>query len=261
MSGLPEALTIAAIVIVASMTALWIVSVLVRDASIVDIFWGPGFVIVAWTVFAVADGTDSRRLLLALLTTVWGVRLGAYLAWRNLGKGEDYRYQAFRRRYGPRYWLISLFQVFLLQGMFMWVVSLPIQAGQIPDTPESLGWLAWAGSAVWAVGFLFEAGGDLQLARFKADPTNQGGVMDRGLWRYTRHPNYFGDFLVWWGLFVIALEARGTWWTIAGPLVMSFLLLRVSGVAMLERTITKRRKGYEDYVRRTNAFFPGPRRD
>jgi steroid 5-alpha reductase family enzyme len=260
MSGFPEALAAAAIVIVASMTMLWVVSVGVRDASIVDIFWGPGFVIVAWAVFLVADGTGSRRLLLALLTTIWGLRLGGYLAWRNLGKGEDYRYQAFRKRYGPRYWLISLFQVFLLQGMFMWIVSLPLQAGQIPATPTGLGWQTWVGCAVWAVGLFFEATGDFQLARFKADSANRGKVMDRGLWRYTRHPNYFGNFLVWWGIFIVALEARGTWWTIIGPLVMSFLLLRVSGVAMLERTITKRREGYAEYIERTSAFFPRPPR-
>ena len=260
MSGLPEILIAAAIVVAGFMSLLWIVGVAIRDASIVDIAWGPGFALVAWTAFLLADGADGRRLLLAVLTTVWGLRLGAYLAWRNLGKGEDFRYQAFRRRWGDRYWLISLFQVFWLQGALMWVVSLPVQAGQVPDVPPGLGWRAGLGIAVWAAGLFFETTGDLQLARFKADPGNRGKVMDRGLWRYTRHPNYFGDFLVWWGLFLVAVEARGTWWTVIGPIVMSTLLLRVSGVRMLERTIATRRAGYREYALRTSAFFPRPPR-
>jgi steroid 5-alpha reductase family enzyme len=232
----------------------------VRDSSIVDIFWGPGFALIAWVVFAVTDGSETRRLLLVILASVWGVRLGAYLAWRNLGKGEDYRYAAMRERWGSKWWWWSLFQVFLLQGELMWVVSLPLQAGQVPDAPGP-GWPAVAGSVLWLIGILFEGIGDLQLARFKADPSNAGSVMDRGLWRYTRHPNYFGDFLVWWGLGTIAAGASGAWWSLIGPLVMSILLLRVSGVAKLESTIADRRPGYAEYVRRTSAFFPLPPRD
>ena len=259
-------LALAAAVIAGAMLLLWLVSLVLRDASIVDIFWGPGFVLTAWAVFVwvgahdLPAGGEARRVLLASLVTIWGLRLGIYLGVRNLGKGEDYRYVAMREKAGGRFWIISLGQVFLLQGLLMWVVSLPVQGGQLPSTPDGLGPLAVAGAAVWAVGLFFEAAGDWQLARFKADPANRGRVMDRGLWRYTRHPNYFGDFLVWWGLYLVALEGRGTWWTVAGPLLMSFLLLRVSGVAMLERTIASRRPGYEDYVRRTSAFFPRPPR-
>jgi steroid 5-alpha reductase family enzyme len=249
-----------AVAIAALMLAAWIVSLAVRDASIVDIVWGLGFVLVAWVSFAVADGADARRWLVVALTTTWGLRLAAYLAWRNLGKGEDYRYRAMRRRYGARFPLVSLFIVFGLQGLLMWGVSLPVQAAQVPDTPAGLVMLDYAGIALWCVGMFFETVGDLQLARFKAGPANAGKVMDRGLWRYTRHPNYFGDFCVWWGLYAIAIATGDAWWAVAGPLIMSALLLRVSGVTLLERHMQQRRPGYEDYARRTSAFFPRPPR-
>ena len=260
MTDLTTVLWVSAATAAGAMTLLWLVSLAVRDSSIVDIFWGAGFVLIAWVAFVTADGVEARRLLLVVLTSIWGLRLSAYLAWRNLGKGEDYRYTAMRERWGSRWWWWSLFQVFLLQGVLMWTVSLPVQAGQVPATPD-LGWAALAGAAMWAVGMFFEGVGDLQMARFKADPANRGTVMDRGLWRYTRHPNYFGDFLVWWGLGTVAAEASGAWWSLVGPALMSFLLLRVSGVAMLEKTIGERRPGYAEYVRRTSAFFPRPPRD
>jgi steroid 5-alpha reductase family enzyme len=246
--------------IAALMLAAWVVSLAIRDASIVDIVWGLGFVLVAWVSFAVADGSDARRALVVVLTTLWGVRLAGYLAWRNLGQGEDYRYQAMRRRHGARFGLVSLFLVFGLQGLGMWTVSLPVQAAQVPDTPSGLVALDYVGLALWCAGMFFETVGDLQLARFRSDPSNGGKVMDRGLWRYTRHPNYFGDFCVWWGLGAIALATGEAWWALAGPLVMTVLLMRVSGVPMLERHMRKRRPGYEDYARRTSAFFPRPPR-
>ncbi|MCB2223433.1 MAG: DUF1295 domain-containing protein [Actinobacteria bacterium] len=254
MTDLGTVLVASGVALAAAAVLLWLASLALRDASIVDIFWGLFFVLVAWTAFLTADGLASRRLLLVVLVSVWGSRLAAYLAWRNLGKGEDYRYVAMRERWGAKWWWWSLIQVFGLQAVLAWVVSLPVQAGQVPDGPP-LGWMAAAGTAVWLVGLLFEGIGDLQLARFKADPGNAGKVMDAGLWRYTRHPNYFGDFLVWWGIWLIAAES-GAWWTAVGPAAMSFLLLRVSGVAMLERTISERRPGYAEYVRRTSAFFP-----
>jgi steroid 5-alpha reductase family enzyme len=257
-TGLPEVLLLSAAVIAAAMTALWVVSLALRDASIVDIFWGAGFVLVAWVAFAAADGSAGRRWLLVVLTTVWGLRLAVYLAWRNVGKGEDFRYQAMRARAGGRFWIVSLSQVFGLQGALMWLVSLPVQAGMVPGS--QIGPLAWVGFAVWMIGLCFETIGDAQLARFKADPANRGRVMDRGLWRYTRHPNYFGDFCIWWGLYIVALDASGTWWTVVGPLVMSTLLIRVSGAALLEKSLTSRREGYADYIRRTSGFFPRPPR-
>lgn len=198
-----------------------------------------------------------RRILLAVLTTIWGLRLGLHLAARNLGRGEDRRYQAMRAKHGDRFWQTSLVTVFLLQGDLMWIVSLPVQAGQ--HSARAIGVPDIVGVAVWTIGFFFEATGDAQLARFKRDPANTGNVMDRGLWRYTRHPNYFGDFLVWWGLWLLA-AAAGAWWTAAGPLVMSLLLIRVSGKGLLEKTITARRPGYTDYIRRTSGFLPMPPR-
>ncbi len=241
-------------------TALWAVSVAVRDTSIVDIFWGAGFVVVAWATYAAADGAADRRLLLAVLTTLWGLRLTVHLARRNLGKGEDYRYRAMRARHGDRWPLRSLWAVFWGQGVLMWIVSLPVQAGQIDATPDALGGLDLAGTLVFAVGLAFEAVGDWQLTRFKADPANAGRVMDRGLWAWTRHPNYFGDFTVWWGLYLVALATGSAWWSIVGPIVMSVLLIRVSGAALLEKSLAKRRPGYAEYVARTSGFFPRPPR-
>jgi steroid 5-alpha reductase family enzyme len=240
------------------MVLTWLVSLAVTDASIVDIIWGAGFVVVAATAAIVGEGFSDRRYLVLALVGVWGLRLSGYLAWRNLGHGEDYRYLAMRKKFGASFWWISLFQVFLLQGVLMWVVSLPVQLSASAEEPASFGPLALLGIAVWTVGLLFETVGDAQLAAFKADPANEGRVMDRGLWRLTRHPNYFGDFCVWWGIFLVAAETGPGRFGIIGPIVMSFLLIRVSGVAMLEKTIGKRRPGYVDYIERTSAFFPRP---
>jgi steroid 5-alpha reductase family enzyme len=256
--SLPALLAVDLGVVLLLMTALWAVSVAVRDTSIVDIFWGSGFVVVAWVAFALADGSRDRGLLLAALTTVWGLRLTLHLARRNLGHGEDKRYARMRERWGDRWPLRSLFTVFWLQGAVMWVVSLPVQAGVHDPTPAGLTWLDAVGAAVWLVGFLFEAVGDAQLTRFKADPANRGQVMDRGLWAWTRHPNYFGDFTVWWGLWLVALATTSAWWTFVGPAAMSVLLIRVSGAAPLEKGMRSSRPGYEAYVARTSAFFPRP---
>jgi steroid 5-alpha reductase family enzyme len=245
--------------ILVSLFLLWLVSLKLRDSSIVDIFWGLGFVLIGWVTFALADGVLPRRLLIASLTTLWGGRLSAYLAWRNLGKGEDPRYVAMRARHGEKWPLRSLFQVFILQGALMFLVSLPIQVAQHAQTPPALGLADALGAGLVLLGVLIEGLGDLQLARFKAQPDNRGKVMDQGLWRYTRHPNYFGDFVVWWGLYVIALGTGSAWWTVVGPLVMSILLMRVSGVTLLEKSL-KQRPGYAEYVRRTSPFFPRPPR-
>lgn len=253
-------LAVEAGLVLGMVTVLWAISVALEDTSIVDIFWGSGFVIVAWAAFALGGGSRDRGLLLAALVTIWGLRLTVYLARRNLGKGEDYRYAAMRRRQGDRWPLRSLFVVFWVQGGLMWVVSLPVQVAMNEPAPGGLGLPGWIGAAVWALGFSFEAIGDAQLAAFKRDPANRGKVMDRGLWRYTRHPNYFGDFCVWWGIWLIALPGGSAWWTVVGPLVMSTLLIRVSGAALLERSLTKRREGYADYIARTSAFFPWPPR-
>lgn len=240
-----------------SMTVLWLVSLVIKDASIVDIFWGIGFLIATLSYAANTSGDPGRRLLMVGLVAAWGVRLAAHLARRNLGKGEDYRYAAWRKQYGDIWWIRSYFHVFLLQGAIMWVVSAPVLAAMVAPAPAAPAFFDILGLGFWAVGFFFEAVGDYQLAAFKADPANKGKVMDRGLWRYTRHPNYFGDAMMWWGFYLIALGAGG-WWTVFSPLLMTYLLLRVSGVAMLEGSLKQRKPEYAEYIRKTSAFIPMP---
>ncbi len=242
--------------VVLLMLSVWILSLVRRDASIVDVFWGLGFTLIANVAFVVGTGYPPRKLLVATLTSLWGLRLAGYLLWRNWGHEEDYRYQAMRRHHGERFWFVSLYLVFGLQGALMWIVSLPVQVAQASGLPAHLTVLDAVGAALWAIGLGFEAIGDFQLARFKANPNNHGKVMDRGLWRCTRHPNYFGDAVVWWGLFCIALATPSGIWTAVGPAVMTFFLMNVSGVALLERKLKKTRPEYADYVRRTSAFVP-----
>jgi len=242
--------------VMALMVCVWLLSLKWKDASIADIFWGPGFVLVAWVTYFVAHGYWGRRLLVAVLVTLWGLRLAIHIAVRNAGKGEDRRYRAWREKYGNRFWWISLFTVLFLQGALMWLISLGFQTALMAGFPSKLVWLDAVGSFVWAAGFLFEAVGDWQLQQFRSDPGSKGKVMDRGLWAYTRHPNYFGESLIWWGLFLITLTDIAHLWTVISPLVITFLLLRVSGVVMLERDIGKRRPEYQDYIRRTSAFIP-----
>lgn len=244
-------------VLLAAAAATWVVSVLRRNVTIVDTLWSLLFVLAAVVYSVSIAAPGPRAWLVVALVSAWGLRLAGYLAWRNRGHEEDRRYQAIRARNEPNFALKSLWLIFGFQALLAWVISLPLAGAVAGDSP--LGLLDAIGVAVWVVGFFFESVGDWQLARFKADPTNAGQVMDRGLWRYTRHPNYFGDFCVWWGLYLLALSA-GAWWSIVGPLIMSFLLLRFSGVRLLERDIGERRPAYAEYVRRTNAFFPGPRR-
>lgn len=255
--ALRDVLLLNAAVVGALMTLTWLISLPIRNTGIVDIVWGFGFCVVAVTTRASADGVAGRQNLLTGLTVLWGLRLAGYLAWRNIGKPEDYRYAAMRRRAGARWPVQSLVTVFALQGLLLFVVALPIQLAQTTKSP-SPGWLAGVGAALWLVGFIFESVGDFQLARFKGDPANAGRVMDRGLWRYTRHPNYFGDAVAHWGLFLVALSTPHGWLTALSPALMTFLLLRVSGVALLERSIGKRRPEYAEYQRRTSAFFPLP---
>ncbi|HEY5983879.1 MAG TPA: DUF1295 domain-containing protein [Anaerolineales bacterium] len=247
------------LVILGLMTVLWLVSLLLRNSSIVDIFWGAGFLIADWAAFNLTPGSaPARRTLIGVLVTLWGLRLALFILWRNWGKPEDFRYQKWRKESGPIWWWKSFFQVFLLQGVLMWLICAPLLAANAGTASAGLTWQDYLGAAVWLIGFFFEAVGDLQLARFKADPRNKGKVMDRGVWRYTRHPNYFGDAAQWWGFYLIALAAGG-WWTIFSPILMTLLLLRVSGVALLEKTLDAR-PGYKEYTRRTSAFIPWPPR-
>lgn len=242
--------------VIVAMTALWLFSLRIKDASIVDIVWGLGFVLAALIYAALTPDSDAARSVLSLLLVgVWGVRLAVHIGRRNIGKGEDPRYVRWRRDAGAAWWWQSYVKVFLLQGALLWIISAPLYAAQASDVP--LNWLDWVGVLVWLVGFAFEAVGDWQLAQFKANPANKGKVLDTGLWRYTRHPNYFGDAVLWWGIYIVALAAGG-WWTIFAPTLMTYLLVNVSGVAHLEPTLKKTKPQYAEYIRRTSAFIPRP---
>ncbi|MEO8062934.1 MAG: DUF1295 domain-containing protein [Pseudomonadota bacterium] len=243
------------LVVAASLT--WLLSLPLRNVAIVDSLWSLMF-FAAGVIYGLGADPRSPRLAFELwLVVIWAARLSFYITARNIGKGEDHRYQEIRARNQPGFAFKSLYLVFWLQALLAWVISLPLLGAFASNTP--VGWLDYAGILLWLTGMIFEAGGDWQLARFKRDPANQGKVMDRGLWRLTRHPNYFGEFCIWWGFYLIALAA-GAWWAIPGPLLMTFMLLRVSGVTLLEKDIGKRRPQYADYVLKTNAFFPGPPR-
>lgn len=237
--------------------ATWVLSVIKRNVSIVDSLWSLMFLAAALVYLVTLPDTGTRATLVLLLVTAWAVRLSVHITVRNLGHGEDPRYEAIRQRNQPGFAFKSLYLVFGLQAVLAWIISLPLLPAL--GSPAPLGMIDYLGIALWSAGMVFETAGDLQLARFKADPANQGKVMDRGLWRYTRHPNYFGECLVWWGFFLLALGA-GAWWSVIAPLLITFLLLRVSGVALLEKDIVERRPDYADYMRRTNAFIPGPPR-
>lgn len=242
----------------AVMVAAWIVSLPLRDASVADIAWGLTFVAIALAAAAAGEGDADRSTLVAVLVAAWGLRLAGYIAWRH--DGEDRRYRAMRERQGRRFAFRSLVTVFLLQAAIAWIVSLPIQVAATDPGPANLGLLDWLGALVAVAGIGFEATADAQLAGFLRSDRTDGAVMDRGLWRYSRHPNYFGDTVFWWGIWLIALATGSGWWTLVGPALMTFLLLRVSGVAMTERTIGKRRPEYARYVERTSAFVPRPPR-
>jgi steroid 5-alpha reductase family enzyme len=255
-----DAWLVAGLTVAVFVTVLWIVSVLLRDSSIVDAFWGVGFVAIALSVAAAASsGLAPRAWLLGVLVAVWGLRLSHYIFRRNKGKGEDYRYRKWREEAGAAWWWRSYFKVFLLQGVIMWLVAAPVVAVVGRASQRPLNWVDALGAAVWLVGFVFEAAGDWQLARFKADPSNKGRLFTGGVWRYTRHPNYFGDAAVWWGHYLIAV-ASGAWWTVYSPVLMTFLLVRVSGVSMLESALRDSKPGYREYIESTSAFFPLPPR-
>jgi steroid 5-alpha reductase family enzyme len=238
------------------MSLLWGLSVILKNVSIVDLFWGPGFIILNAFYFVMSGESGIRKTVLFILVTLWGLRLFIYLAYRNIGKEEDFRYRAFRQKYGPeRYWWISYFQTFLLQGALMLIVSFPLLGVNTGTQTGKLIWLDYLAVLVWITGFVFEAGGDFQLSRFRRNPENKGKVLNTGFWRYTRHPNYFGDSAVWWS-FAIFSVAAGSYWQIAGSILMTWLIIKVSGVAMLERTLIDSKNPYGEYMRQTSPFFP-----
>lgn len=252
------ALWLAALPAIAGLAfAAWAVATARRNAGLVDVFWSL-FLLLAAGVFAFRAEPGLRGWLTLALVAAWALRLSAYLAARNWNAAEDRRYRAIRARHEPGFAWKSLYLVFGLQAVLAWLISAPLAAAIAGAGPLTA--LDWVGAALAAFGIAYESVADLQLSRFKADPAQAGRVMDRGLWRYSRHPNYFGEFCVWWGLYLVAAGAGG-WWTLFSPLLMTVLLLRVSGVTLLEQDIGERRPAYRDYIRRTRAFFPGPLRE
>lgn len=241
------------VVLIVAVTA-WLVSVARQDVSIVDSLWSLMILTSVFAYVGFSDSLGSRTLLVIALVGVWALRLSLYIAVRNHGEPEDRRYQAIRANNQPFFELRSLYIVFLLQGFLAWVISLTAVAAVSGQTPP--GPLDYAGVALWLTGMIFEVVGDFQLQRFRKNKTSENEVLDSGLWRYTRHPNYFGEAALWWGIYLIALSA-GAWWTVFAPLLMTFLLLRVSGVRLLEKDISERRPAYRQYISRTNAFIPG----
>lgn len=235
----------------------WLVSTRLDDVSIVDSLW-PLFFLLMTAVFVFgAPQVGERAYLLLFLVSLWAVRLSVFVTGRNWGRGEDRRYRAMRGENEPGFRWKSLYMVFGLQAILAWVIALPLAVAVAGTAP--LGWIDTAAVGLWLCGFFFEAVGDQQLAGFLARPGNRDRVMDKGLWRYTRHPNYFGEACIWWGFFLLAAAAGG-WWTVVSPILVTALLLRVSGVALMERDIQGRRPAYGDYRTRTNAFLPGPPR-
>jgi steroid 5-alpha reductase family enzyme len=232
----------------------WLVSLIRRDVSIVDSLWSIFIASAGVTYVLATHHWPLRAVVLLTLTGVWALRLSIYLTWRNHGQPEDRRYQQIRARNQPHFEWKSLYLVFGLQAVLAWIVSLPLLAGA--GSATALNALDVLGALLATFGILFEAIADRQMTRFKADPQQRGKVMDRGLWRYSRHPNYFGECCVWWGLFLIALAGGGAW-SVISPLLMTLLLLKVSGVTLLEADIGERRPAYRDYIARTNAFWPG----
>lgn len=246
----------ATLITLSLVTLLWIWSVFIKNVSIVDIFWGVGFVVVNAYYAFMSGELDTRKILILVLVSIWGLRLAIYLAARNIGKGEDFRYQQFRKDYGPKkYWWFSFFQTFLLQGILIMIISLPLLGVHTSENSGDLIILDYIGIIVWLIGFTFEAGGDFQLARFKRDAKNKGKVLNTGFWKYTRHPNYFGDSAVWWAYAIFSIAA-GSYWQIVGSIIMTLLIIKISGVSLLEGTLKKTKPKYLDYIKKTNSFFP-----
>lgn len=249
------------LVITGFMTILWLISLVLKNASIVDPFWGFGFVLIN-TYYLIGSGIyDTRSILVMVMVAVWGLRLTIHLMIRNAGKGEDFRYRKFREDYGAhRYWWVSFFQVFLLQAVLLWLVSAPLLALNRGINGGRLSLIDFAGIALYLIGLAFEAGGDYQLVKFKSNPLNRGKLLTTGFWKYTRHPNYFGDAAVWWGFGLMGIGSGG-YINALGSVLMTLLLIRISGVLLLEKTLKVSKPGYSEYAARTSAFIPWfPRR-
>ena len=246
----------ASLIILILVTLLWIWSVFIKNVSIVDIFWGLGFVVVNTFYVFMSGELNARKIVILTLVCIWGFRLAIYLAIRNIGKGEDFRYQEFRQNYGPkRYWWFSYFQTFLLQGILIMIISLPLLGINYNNSNGNLQILDYLGIIIWIIGFTFETVGDFQLSNFKRDSKNKGKILHTGLWKYTRHPNYFGDSAVWWAYGIFSIAA-GSYWQAIGAVIMTLLILKISGVSLLEKTLKETKPQYKEYIQKTSSFMP-----
>jgi steroid 5-alpha reductase family enzyme len=235
--------------------SLWfVIAVLKRRNDVADVAWGLGFVLLAWASFFLSGAAAARGILVSTLVSVWGLRLAWHISRRHRGKAEDYRYAAWRREWGKWFYVRSYLQVFLLQGAFLFLTAMPVLIINA-SARGKLGFLGGIGVSVWLFGFLIETAGDAQLASFVKNPLNRGRIMQSGLWRYSRHPNYFGEIVQWWGIWVVALGAAGGWFGVVGPLTITILIVRVSGIPMLERKMAEN-PDFADYKRRTSALIP-----
>jgi steroid 5-alpha reductase family enzyme len=254
MTGFLNALAACAALVAIYMTVWFVLALLRKDNSIADIAWGLGFVLVSAATLGRGAGPSARSFLASGLVLIWGLRLAVHILFRNRKRGEDPRYAEWRRKWGRTFLWRSYLQVFLLQGFFLLVISYPVILANA-SKPVPIGPLDLAGAVAWVAGFFFETVGDAQLARFKRDPGNRGKIMDKGLWRFSRHPNYFGESLMWWGIFLVALGVPYGWTTVVSPVLITFLLVRVSGIPMLEKKYAGNAE-FQAYARRTSAFVP-----
>lgn len=238
------------------MTLAWLVCLATGKASVADSFWGPGFAAVSWVVYSAGPGETFRNLLLALMVSLWGCRLCLYLTLRNWNRPEDGRYRAIRENMGRGFWWKSLFKIFLVQAVLVWVVSLAAQLAQMSSGPAHPGFFDLLGVFLWVAGFGFESVADHQMMMFKKDPGNRGKVLDRGLWAYSRHPNYFGETLMWWGIYCMALQTGYGPAGLISPVVITWLLIRVSGIRITETHTRQSRPEYAEYQRKVSPFIP-----
>ena len=243
-----------AVAVFSYMTVIFALALLKKDNSIVDVAWGIGFILVALLTFFLEPGFTWRHILVTGLVCVWGIRLALHIYFRNKGRGEDFRYAKWRKEWGKLFVLRSYLQVYLLQGILLLIVSYPVMLVNRSKADRLTFWDV-VGVGIWLIGFFFEAAGDYQLSEFKKNPSNKGKIMRKGLWSLSRHPNYFGEATLWWGIFLIALAVRNGWTAIVSPILITFLLLKVSGVTMLEKKYAGNQE-FLDYARRTSPFIP-----
>ena len=233
----------------------WLISLRRKNVTIADSLWGVGFIIIAWLTFFQNDGFLWRKVIITAAVTAWGLRLSYHITKRGLGKPEDPRYTEWRNEYGNRFPLVSLFRVFLVQALFMWLIAMSLQVAQSAYMPDYITATDIAGAAVWLTGFIIESSADRQLSLFIKDPANRGRVMRYKLWRYSRHPNYFGEATMWWGIYIISCSVQYGPFTVISPVLITYTLLKITGVSLMEETMFKDNPEYAEYKRTTSSFI------